>query len=675
MASKLTISLSGVPQENSFIELRVGFLNNIRETFKDLRISPFQSSIGNDTSITTFALYSAIVADYNISNLFVILYNVSNNSISIEHPDEDFFKLEYVNDQTGGLLNFSVENTANPVVIDFQDVSFSTSDVDTCGNIKVTITTNVLAVKYKINRIEYPNINNPFTLDLLRSSLANITIEGFNGTTSQRTLDIPSNLVTANISVSYVNSPSGATVNILVTDTNLLELEYSLDNVNWQSNNSYSGILPGNYPSLVRDQFGCITLFNFTIPEFSEGGVGQRIPYSDLPSKSNSIRFAKYVDWGNCSNYKNDENTLSCQLPYTENALEYNQLFQNCDVITTQVKTNYRDIVVTVISLEDGEPIYDDIPVIKKSNNTDLKDCRTALVYDLADLGVQTGIYFMNGNICDYDTGLPTSDSYVLNGNLPQWGVIGNFVFVFGGWYEIVNIVYDETKSAYVIVIDYNYSGLESSVVVKSSYSIEKYDIWEFSINMDIFKNRKIQVNITQNDSDNSFEEQVYISEIIDVKETHEDAVLIEYYNDENTDMFYGTGIKNKIRLPIEFFSGNFSDVTDSEKTDRETYLINAQSYENDLIAFKLMPKQIMRKVIQALSHKFVFLNEVQYVKEDSPEVVHLVGTNQYRVNAQMTKSDAVYTSKGTGSLFNAGSLEIPSLLEIASGGYLKIKQ
>jgi hypothetical protein len=81
----------------------------------------------------------------------------------------------------------------------------------------------------------------------------------------------------------------------------------------------------------------------------------------------------------------------------------------------------------------------------------------------------------------------------------------------------------------------------------------------------------------------------------------------------------------------------------------------------------------MMRKVVQALSHKFVFLNDVQYVKEESPEITPLIGTNQYRVTARMTKANAVYTSKGRGEVFNAGTFEVPSLLETESDGYLKI--
>jgi hypothetical protein len=303
-----------------------------------------------------------------------------------------------------------------------------------------------------------------------------------------------------------------------------------------------------------------------------------------------------------------------------------------------------------------------------------VKDMRDAVIYNLGGLGKQTGIYFNSGNTYNYNTGV-VNGSYILKGTLPYWGTIGNYVFVSNGWYEIVNVIYDNSKSAYVLVIDLIYTAAESTVIVSSIFNLEKYDIFEFTINMLDFSNRKIQVNITQTDTNTSFPVQTYLSEIIDIALVQEDTVYIEYWNDENTDIFYATGIKNRIRMPIEYFGGGYGDTTEAERTDSETYLVDAETYENDLIAFKLMPKQMMRKVVQGLAHKFVFLNEVQYVKEESPEVTGLIGSNQYRVSAQMTKADAVYTSKGIGQVFNVGTLEVIQLEEIESQGYLKIKK
>ena len=358
-------------------------------------------------------------------------------------------------------------------------------------------------------------------------------------------------------------------------------------------------------------------------------------------------------------------------MPYTENACEYNQLFQDCDIITTQIKTNYSTIAVTVIDEALVEYI---VPVVQKTFYTNLKDRRDARIYNIGGLGQQTGIYFTLGNLYDYSLGTVTG-TYVLNGNLPPYGQIGNFIFVNLGWFRIDNIIYDESVNAYVLVLDSSYTGSDAAVQVSAVYNLEPYNIFEFVIDMSSYQDKKIQVNITQTDDDVSFPQQVYLSEVIEVATVHEGTICIDYYNDNNTDIFYATGIKNRIRMPIESMSGTVIDDTDSERTDINTYLISAEGYESDVVSFNLMPKQMMRKVVQSLSHKFVFLNDVQYVKEESPDVVGLLGTNLYRINASMTKSNAVYTSRGIGQEFAPGTLEVASLLRLSSEGYLKIKK
>ena len=385
------------------------------------------------------------------------------------------------------------------------------------------------------------------------------------------------------------------------------------------------------------------------------------------------VFYFKYIDFSNSTEYRNDENTQSNQLPYTQNARLYNQLFKNSDtVITTQLKTNYENVVATVV---DEELIEHDIEVVKVVNYSNLKDRRDAIIYPIDNANNQVGLYF-NGvdNIYDYFSGAITGN-VDLNGALPLWGLVGNFVFVNNAWFEISNVIFDESVSSYVIVITTTYVGLPSVVEVSSIYNLEPYNIHEFNIDFSLFTNQKVQVNITQTDTNTSFPDVVYLSEIIEVAESYSDTLFMEYYNDKNTDIFYATGIKNKIHIPIEFFSGGILGETTTERTDINTFLIDAEGYENDLIAFKLMPKQMMRKVIQGLSHKFVFLNGVQYVKEESPEVVPVIGTNLYRVNAEMTKSNAVYTSRGLVGDISLTPLEIPNLLRTSSGGFLKIKK
>jgi len=668
MPSKITLTFTGIPVEDTFVELKVGYLiNNLKETFKSVRVASYQSKIGVDILGVMNNYLVAFSTDYNTSGDFTVTKNAIASTISIEYPISGWFTLGAFND-TSGVINAVIEDTPDPTLINIDDVSFSEA-TDPCNDVQLDITTDVLAVKYRINGgADVVNAINPFNFDYIRGAYINLEVENAEGNTSSQNIQLPQSLVAANIDVGILNSPSGATLTITVNNSTGLDLTYSLDDITYQSSNVFSGILEGDYTIYVKDQLGCSAQKDFSVPSFEDGGVTQKTAYADLPSKSNSIRFAKYVDWGICGNYKNDENTLSCDLPYTQNSRQVFQLFQSCDIITTQIKSNYANIVATIIE-EDGTEHL--VPVDKKSNNVGLQDKRDAIKYNLGGLGLQTGVYFTAGNTYDYDTGL-VNGSYTLNGGLPAWGYIGNFIFLDGAWFEIQNIIFDETKSAEVLVIDAVYTGVDVSVIVSSIYDLENYDIYEFNIDMGVYNEKKIQVNITETDS--RFDDAIFLSEIIDIQTEQENTVEIIYYNDTNTDIFYATGIENKIRIPIEFFSGGLSDNTEADRTDTNTYLIDSEGYENDTIYFQLISKQIMRKVVQALSHKFVFLNEVQYVKEDSPELIPLLGTNLYRVNAKMTKADAVYTSRGTGQTFSVGEFEVPSLLEQTSDGYIKIK-
>tara|TARA_R110000824_G_scaffold12751_2_gene55758 strand:- start:3065 stop:5098 length:2034 start_codon:yes stop_codon:yes gene_type:complete len=677
MGSVILLRMIKVPERFD----KVFFKNslNIVEEFDNVRSSSGTSARANGIEFTVRNLRDAFQADYNFGGSGPYLVElVSTHSLRISINVENFFTSSDFSTQASAGTNFLASFTNEPDTINLavSSVNFFSADSDFCNKIDASITTSEQIDDYSIDGgSTYVSVNsNPFLIkNITRISGTLLRIRKGSELFNYRIKE-PSVLLKANISATYTNSPQGATVTVLTVGSNfLLTYTYSLDGVTFQSSNTFPGILQGDYTFYVKDQFGCQVNKSITIPAFIDGGVGQRIPYSDLPSKSLSIRYFKYIDFSNSTEYKNDENTQSNQLPYTQNARLYNQLFKNSDtVITTQLKTNYENVVATVV---DEELIEHDIEVVKVVNYSNLKDRRDAIIYPIDNANNQVGLYF-NGvdNIYDYFSGAITGN-VDLNGALPLWGLVGNFVFVNNAWFEISNVIFDESVSSYVIVITTTYVGLPSVVEVSSIYNLEPYNIHEFNIDFSLFTNQKVQVNITQTDTNTSFPEVVYLSEIIEVAESYSDTLFMEYYNDKNTDIFYATGIKNKIHIPIEFFSGGILGETTTERTDINTFLIDAEGYENDLIAFKLMPKQMMRKVIQGLSHKFVFLNGVQYVKEESPEVVPVIGTNLYRVNAEMTKSNAVYTSRGLVGDISLTPLEIPNLLRTSSGGFLKIKK
>jgi hypothetical protein len=681
MGSSILLRMIKIPSNFDTVNIRT--TSGLIEEFRAARYTSGQSSIALDIAFNINNLRNAFQADYNFGGdgpytLSIITQVATGDTLKIEINQENFFDASEFVESTSSGDNFvaTFASAPVPVTLSVTAISFSQADADFCNKIDTSITSSEQIDSYSLDggNTYINELSNPFTIkNITRAVSTPIKIKKGSEVFDYR-IKVPSVLLKANVSATYTNSPSGATVTINTVGNNfLLQLEYSLDGTTFQTSNTFPGLLEGDYDFYVRDQFGCQVDNPITIPAFIDGGVGQRIPYSDLPSKSLSIRYFKYIDFSNSTEYKNDENTQSDELPYTQNARLYNQLFKNSDTdIRTQLKTNYTNIVATVV---DEELVEHDIEVTKVVNYSDLKDRRDAIIYHIDNANSQVGLYFSGvDNIYDYFSGAVIG-SLDLNGALPLWGLVGNFVFVNNAWFEISSVIFDESVSSYVLVIRTTYVGIPSVVEVSTIYNLEPYNIHEFDINFSQFSNQKVQVNITQTDTDTSFPDVVYLSEIIEVAESYDDTVSIEYYNDKNTDIFYATGIKNKINMPIEFFSGGILGETTTERTDINTFLIDAEGYENDMIAFKLMPKQMMRKVIQSLSHKFVFLNGVQYVKEESPEVTAIIGTNLYRVNAEMTKSNAVYTSRGLVGDISLTPLEIPNLLRTSSDGFLKIKK
>jgi hypothetical protein len=147
-----------------------------------------------------------------------------------------------------------------------------------------------------------------------------------NGIIIERFITFPDYLVAENFTLNINNSPTGATVTIEKVNSEGLELQYSLDNENWQTENVFSSLGVDSYTLYIKDQLGWQVSKEFIVNEFAINS-----PFFYI-SKSNSIRYAQRVAFGDAANYKKDENTLSCEvlskIPYKEL-----QLFQSADVV------------------------------------------------------------------------------------------------------------------------------------------------------------------------------------------------------------------------------------------------------------------------------------------------------------------------------------------------------
>lgn len=617
----------------------------VEETWASVRYEANKVQIGtptaNDGETTAINFIKAFESDYNVAGLFVVSRDVNEVTIKCTEYGIDF-------DNISAPVSVSTSTQTGTIPFEITDVSFTSGS--TCSKITVSVTTSLLADEI-IEPIEENPTTNPIVFEYDRGLSFDMHVRR-GAVHKYRVVGTPSNFFPSGINLIINDNPAGSSVEIRAAAP-FLTFTYSLNGVTYQSSNIFSNLVGGSYIAYVKDQYGCVTQKAFELD-----GFGINSAYFHLP-ESNSIRFANRVTFGDCGNYKNDFNTLSCEadvpLPYKEI-----QQFQSCDVITTQFKSNYTTNAVSVNGVE--------FPLTKKTSFMRRKDKRDAVLCNLGDGSTRTGIYFNSGNLYDYDTGADIGD-YTLNGALPEWGKSGNFVkHPNGNWYLIEDVVYLESKSADVLVISTGVAPIfDFNTQVSSFYNIQNYEVYEFTIDFVAYINNTVQVVITATDA--YFDNIEFASELISVKVRHENTIEIQYSNDENTDVYYATGITNKIRMPIERVDGAPIDETETYNTDTGTILLSTDVRKSDVFTFGDMTKQMMWKVVQALSHKNVTLDGVPYVKQSIEVDGALEETNLYTVKATMIQSNSAYRSNGL--QFDESGMEIPGLIPTGTG-YVK---
>jgi hypothetical protein len=624
----------------------------------NLRSAAYQVTAGTPTIIPGERAAINFVTAFNLdSGGMYIVTRPSANVVRIvatnQYSITEFYETASGPSHDPSIL-FNITNGTS-TAFSISSITFSQTASNPCTNIDMTVTTNELATKVLEPVLIDPNSNNPFTITVLRSQIFGLKLENATGDIINELVETPPLLNASNFTLQINNSPNGATVIVDNTNSDGLNLEYSLDNSTWQTSNIFSGLVQGNYDLYVRDQYGCSFTKDFTINEF-----GVYTP-SFYISKSNSFRFANRITWGDSANYKNDENTLSCEVDVLQPFQEIQQ-FQSADIITTQFKSNY--------ALNEAKIVKEDltevnVPVVKKTSNIGIKNKRDARKYDLG--GGKTGVYFISGNVYDYDTNAITGP-YALNGLLPEWAVIGNYISIGLVWYLIEDIVFDESKNADVIVFTNTYTGPEVNIIAGSIYNRFNYEVYEFTIDMNAYIDEYFRVKIIATDP--HFVTLTHLSELIWCKVKHEDVKEIAYYNTTNTDILYSTGIKHKIRIPYISVDGAIEEESEVHKTDSNAILLNADLFESDIFKFEPVTKEIWRKLMQALSHEIVTIDGVGYVKNGNFNTEGPLGkSNLYVLTATMLKTGNVYNSQTSANTdFDGNEVEVPGLIETDSG-------
>jgi hypothetical protein len=605
---------------------------------------------------TVVRYHGSLQRDYGTG---IMSYFVDGNEITLTITSETRWGFKDVVVNAPDLANFVIVNEdANPMTIVSETLE---TDNNSCNTYKLTTETSLLAETIDVNGIISPNSFNPVSLTLTRDIYNVVKFYDANQNEVESGFNPMyfASLSAGNITVDVVTDQSGGTATITVSNAEGLVLEYSLDNVVWQSENVFAGLPLNDYTAYVRDQYGCVAQKDFSVTE-----TGTRDPFHFV-SKANSITYILQEETSSCGVPKNDENTFAFQnialLPSCTQ-----DKFQTCDKIKTQFKSNY-DLVSALVRSEVG--VETQLGVTKMSSNINRFESMDCTIYDFGNN--QTGIYFTSGNL--YDQGwVPNGDTYTLNGNLPDFAVIGNVITLENiGTFEIVRVLFDNSPAVKkrVIVINNQYTGNHAENKIACTYDLLPYEVYEFEIDWSLFMVGIYEVEIKMDDSENGI--LYYKSENISLAVEHPGTVRIDYYNTNNRDIFYRYGIEHRVRIPFISIKGIPKGEEEINLTDTGSYVVDSNIYEADEIMFDYMVKSLMRKVSIALGCEYVFVNGVGYVGDGSVEFESIGQTNLYSVSKSMVKTSISYTTRHTG---NTGvpedyiNFNIPSIIAQGEG-------
>lgn len=650
MPNKRTYIFTGIPPVDGTLRMRdIGDVPSFLTRFKTQRTQSGETTIGATVNETAQNYYNAILADFaQFWNMpeYSISYN-GTDSIEVYYEDSE----DYWYTGIGGAGNwvYSV-NVVIPPADNYAILSYSTEEADStqCDYFKINLETNrqTYSVQYSVNPNYYTTevVNSSdFSIDVPRGTKYYVLTSSDGEIINTSYPSIPAFSLDYNIQ----NQPTGgATVTFTATQTpgTNLSYEYSLDNTNWQVSNSFGGLLEGEYTAYVRDNYGCTKTIDFEVTDI----IVTPPPYFKVPIL-NSIKYALRDE-----KKRNISNTLS----YEEKGNNYKDFYHRFEedaIITTQFRSSYK--YNRAFLLNEGE-IVNALTVTKKSSNINKNYLYEALQLFTEDnkLAVR---YSNTKQQLDPVTEQPIGQSN-LSGTLLFANEVGSFVEVEGyGWLEIKEIVNDQGSQinneplGEYMVFDVPFSGtLLGTVNVRTITNLEDYEVYEFQTDFSGL-NGCFQVLLGySNDSLVILDEFQYLSEpiLVNPNPDYSDFFEINYSNTENNQITWETGIQGYAILE-GVYSTTFEPVDESDvyTTDQKKIAIEYDLDERYTFQFQALPLSIARQVAYIISCDTLQIDGLYYVKEDTPDIEPLTGSNLYNVRVTLTLTDGFNSNQMKG--------------------------
>lgn len=672
--TQITVTFNSNPGVNTGVTLvdSVRPSVNLVEQFRNNRNASGQCKIGTDANATAQNYVQAFIADYNATGLYTVTYIGGGVVKIIASGNSQFTE---TNNSTAGAVTVTISNGDPVVDIAITSVTLSEASTDPCNKIKITVNTNVTASGITSPISQSVNTN-PFVFDHARSNLSTLQtaiIMTLDGKSDSEYIKIPK-LLASFFNISTLDTPSGSSASVDFVDNaseqafSLYNLEYSLDNTNWQTSKLFTGLTVDTYTAYIRDNLGCSISIDFEISAFTPNIIDYDA-YFDI-SNVNSIRFKKDED--HSVKRKNPMNTLSFEERDQILDRGFTQLWEAGDNNVVQLRSNYSIITAT---LHDCDGTATDLPVEQKTQYMDYTDVRDGTVYAISYNSLSyIAIKFGSGNTYDSDT-LVSNGTYNLDENVPYWMDIDEYINIEGvGWLKIVDIVYDTVSGLFAVVLDQlesSYPIALGSAKITSIYNRLDYEFHEFTwdtTGLDGF------YYITVNATHIGYESVTWTSEWQWVRSNLPKHYLIDYYGSQNNEINYSTGISFRLRIPyLRQLKYKANVEQDIYVTDTSTVLNDSRSRNFYEFAPMPLPTSMAQKLVLVLQHDRLQIEGQTFLMEGEPSVEAIGVTNRYKVSANLVESE--YTFDNNKVYVVSVSFEQGELFELddQAGGFLYV--
>ena len=356
-----------------------------------------------------------------------------------------------------------------------------------------------------------------------------------------------------------------------------------------------------------------------------------RKDYINIP-KGNSIPFVKIEQGNDISLFENEENLFDSEdlvvTPYSNDVL-----YQKKDKPCLQIKSNLSTLEVY---LRKEDETQQQVVMSKKSNNLDKFKKMDCIAYPHSS--GRLAIYFEQGDV--YDENNVVLSSYSLNGNLPEFAQIGNYVQIDSiGLLEISTILIDRDINKKVIIFEQAYAIAGNTLTIAAcNYDLINFEVYEKYFNFNELDEGYYDIYVKGTSSTGI--EYEYLSENILILDKHPNTFAIHYYNEDNKNLFYKYKLINQLRQRYSDFERYNKDENEININDDKSNLIKSSLNFGYKFVYERLNLKESDILSIALSSENVFINGIGFIKDGTASPEKLENTNVYKFECDMLKTN-----------------------------------